>query len=186
MTKYKTIVIDFPWSVKNNLTNTKYYRTGKPMPYKMMSDEEILNFPINNFVEEQGDLFLWTITSKIPFCFELLKKWGFKYMDFIAWDKEIGVPVNGIYRRAEWIIYAYKKKMGINKSGKFIQTIIREKRGKHSSKPNSFYKIIKNNTQEPRIDIFARKRHQGFDAWGDEVEEEVQQEIDTKDNKNDK
>ena len=35
--KYKTIVIDPPWQVKNNLTNTKYYRTGKPMPYKMMT-----------------------------------------------------------------------------------------------------------------------------------------------------
>ena len=167
--KFKTIVIDPAWTVKNNLKNLKYYRTGKPMPYKMMSDEEILDFPIEEFAEEQCDLFLWTITSKIPFCFELLKKWGFKYMDFIAWDKEIGVPVNGIYRRAEWVIYAYKKKMGINKSGKFIQTMVREKRGKHSSKPDSFYGMIKNNTQEPRIDIFARKKHEGFVTWGDEA-----------------
>ena len=82
--KYKTIVIDPPWTVKNNLKDLKYYRTGKKMPYEMMSEEEIINFPINDFADKQCDLFLWTITSKIPFCFELLKKWGFRYMDFFA------------------------------------------------------------------------------------------------------
>jgi len=167
--KYKTIVIDPAWTVKNNLKNLKYYRTGKKMPYDMMTNKEIENFPIDNFADKQCDLFLWTITSKIPFCFQLLKKWGFKYMDFFAWDKEIGVPVNGIYRRVEWIIYAYRGKMGINKKGKFIPSMFREKRGKHSRKPDIFYSIIKNNTQCPRIDIFARRKIDGFDAWGNEA-----------------
>ncbi len=175
--KYKTIVIDFPWSVKNNLKNLKYYRTGKDMPYKMMSNEEILSFPIDDFAGEVCDLFLWTITSKIPFCFEILEKWGFKYMDFIAWDKEIGVPVNGIYRRVEWVVYAYRGKMGINKSGKFIPTLIREKRKEHSRKPDTFYSILRTNTQEPRIDMFARRHIDGFEAWGNEVPKEMQKTI---------
>ena len=167
--KYQTIIIDPPWTVKNNLTNTKFYRTGKPMPYKSMTDEEIKNFPINNFAGERCDLFLWTITSKLPLCFNILKEWGFKYMDLIAWDKLIGVPVNGVYRQVEWVIYAYRGKMGINKSGKFIRTIVTEKRKEHSRKPDSFYYMIKNNTQEPRIDIFARREIDGFDSWGDEI-----------------
>jgi len=172
--KYKTIVIDPPWTVKNNLKDLKYYRTGKKMPYQMMSEEEIINFPINDFADKQCDLFLWTITSKIPFCFELLKKWGFRYMDFFAWDKEIGVPVNGIYRRVEWIIYAYRGKMGINKKGKFIPSMFREKRGKHSRKPDIFYSIIKDNTQSPRIDIFSRRKIDGFESWGNEAPSEEQ------------
>ena len=40
--KNKTIVIDFPWLVKNNLKDLKYYRTGKDMPYDMMRDEGIV------------------------------------------------------------------------------------------------------------------------------------------------
>ena len=66
MKKYQTIVIDPPWTVYNNLKNLKYYRTGKKMPYPLMSDDEIKNFPINDFADERCDLFLWTITSKIP------------------------------------------------------------------------------------------------------------------------
>jgi len=173
--KYQTVVIDPPWNVHNNLKNLKYYRTGKKMPYPMMTDEEIKQFPINNFAGERCDLFLWTITSRIPICFDILKHWNFKYMDFLAWDKGIGVPVNGIYRKVEWIIYAYRGLMGINKKGKFIPTtnILSEKRGKHSRKPDNFYEVIGNNTKEPRIDIFAREKHDGWDCWGNEIEKGV-------------
>ena len=167
--KYQTIIIDPPWTVKNNLKNLKYYRTGKTMPYPLMTNQEILNFPINDFADTRCDLFLWTITSKIPFCFLLLKKWDFKYMDFLAWDKGIGVPVNGIYRRVEWIMYAYKGKMGINKKGKFIPTMFYEKRGRHSRKPDILYNTLKENTQPPRINIFAREQRNGYDAWGNET-----------------
>jgi len=175
--KYQTIVIDPPWTVKNNLKDLRFYRTGKIMPYSLMSDEEIINFPIDNFADIRCDLFLWTITSKISLCFEILKKWGFKYMDFIAWDKEIGVPVNGIYRKAEWVLYAYRGKMGINKKGKFIPSLIREKRTYHSRKPDIFYEILKSNTREPRIDIFAREKRDGFDAWGNEELKELNRQL---------
>jgi N6-adenosine-specific RNA methylase IME4 len=168
--KYQTIVIDPPWTVKNGLKDLRFYRTGKAMPYPLMSDDEIMNFPINDFADDRCDLFLWTITSKIPLCFRILRYWGFKYMDFLAWDKEIGVPVNGIYRRVEWVIYAYKGKMGINKKGSFIPSMFREKRRRHSRKPDIFYETIRSNTPEPRIDIFAREHKEGFDAWGDEID----------------
>ncbi|MBA4718956.1 MAG: hypothetical protein HRO68_07650 [Nitrosopumilus sp.] len=177
--KNKTIVIDFPWTVKNNLTNLKFYRTGKEMPYKMMSDKEIICFPIDNFADEQCDLFMWGITNRMPFIHKLTETWNlmqekkklhWKFVDFFAWDKEIGVPVNGVYRRAEWIFYFNRGAMGINKKGDFIPSIFREKGGKHSSKLNLFYEILKKSTQESRIDIFARKRHDGFEAWGDQVE----------------
>jgi N6-adenosine-specific RNA methylase IME4 len=59
--------------------------------------------------------------------------------------------------------------MGINKKGSFINTMFREKRGKHSRKPDIFYNKLKENTQEPRIDIFAREHRDGWDAWGNEI-----------------
>lgn len=181
MGQYETVVIDFPWEVVSNYQDKQFYRMAKQwedgerrMPYKLMSDEEILNFPIDEFAASRCDLFLWSITSKIPFCFKIFEKWGFKYMDFIAWDKEIGVPVNGIYRRAEWVLYGYRGTMGIAKKGAFIPTVIREKRREHSQKPDGFYTILTHNTLSPRVDVFARKRHFGFDAWGEQTEQEVE------------
>lgn len=173
MKKYQTIVIDPPWKVTNNLKDLRYYRTGKDMPYPLMSDSEIMFFPIDTFVDNRCDLFLWTITGKIPTAFKILEAWGFKYTDFLAWDKGIGVPVNGIYRVAEWVLYGYKGKMGINKSGSFIRSLFAEKRTKHSRKPDIFYEILAKNTQAPRIDIFAREKHAGWDCWGNEVESDI-------------
>ena len=98
---------------------------------------------------------------------------AFKYIDFFAWDKEIGVPVNGVYRSVEWVVYAYKGKMGINKKGKFINSMIREKRTTHSRKPDIFYQTLETNTKENRLDMFARELHSGFDVFGNEVENSI-------------
>jgi len=170
MPKYKTIVIDPPWKVNCNLKNTKFYRCGKPMPYKMMSDEELIKFPINDFAEEQCDLFIWATLTKIPIAINLLKEWGFKYHILLTWNKTNGIGLNGFHRKTELVVYGYRGKMGIERGkGKYIPTLFEEKLTTHSTKPNIFYSLIKERTQSPRIDIFARKRHDGFDTWGDEV-----------------
>lgn len=54
------------------------------------------------------------------------------------------------------------------------EAYFKAKRRKHSEKPDVFYANILKVTNAPRIDIFARKRHYGFDAWGNEVEKQQQ------------
>lgn len=176
--KYRTIVIDPPWKLNCNLKDSKYYRCGKPLPYKTMTDNEMLDFPISCFAEQDCDLFLWVTQSKLPFGLKLIESWGFKYHVTITWDKTNGVSLNGIQRRTEMILYGYKGRMGINQKGRFIPTLIREKLKEHSRKPDVFYAILKRNTQSPRIDIFARQRRTGFDAWGDEISKDIQMDLD--------
>ena len=38
-------------------------------------------------------------------------------------------------------------------------------RRRNSEKPASVYTAIRMATQGPRIDIFARRRHHGYDVW---------------------
>lgn len=167
---YKTIVIDPPWDIKCNLTNTKFYRCGKPMPYAVMTDEEIKYFPIQKFMDTTCDLFMWTTHSKLPVALEIMKNWGFKYHCCLTWDKTNGIGLNGFHRKTEFVVYGYKEKMGINKGkGRYIPTLFQEKLTTHSTKPNIFYSIIKERTQAPRIDIFARRKIEGFDSYGDEA-----------------
>lgn len=61
-------------------------------------------------------------------------------------------------------------------AGIFISVIpiFREALREHSRKPDSFYEILRTNTPEPRIDIFARYRHFGFDSYGNEVQKDIQ------------
>lgn len=189
--KYKTIVIDFPWDIKTGHKRLgKFDRRGKSfhkfadfalkLPYGTMTNDEIMNFNINDFAESECDLFLWVTHSTLPIGLEYCKKWGFKYHVLMTWDKGHGLSMFGFNRNTEFIIYAFRGKMGIKRDkGPFLNTIIKEHhnpsypgaKGAHSAKPSLFYQTILKHTKEPRIDIFARRKHQGFDSYGNEAQE---------------
>ena len=170
--KYRTIVIDPPWPV--DFIKMKRRPNKTEMPYKLMSIEEIEHFAINSFTADECDLFLWTTHTYLPYCFDIIRKWGFKYHCLITWDKTNGYSLCGFTRKTEFVVYAYKGKMGVNQRGSYIPTLFKSPQTKHSEKPSSFYELIRPNTQEPRIDIFSRKRHEGFQSWGDELESWIQ------------
>ena len=168
--KYKTIVIDPPWNIAcMNPDLCRNKDISKKMPYKTMKDEEIMAFPINDFADEECNLFLWTTPSKIHTAFHILEAWGFRYANFLVWNKLDGLSHNGVHNSLEFVLYAYKGRNGLDYT-KPIDSYLQAKRIKHSQKPNLFYSKLLKVTPEPRIDIFARRRHLGFDAYGDQVE----------------
>jgi N6-adenosine-specific RNA methylase IME4 len=129
--KYKTIVIDFPWNVKSNFTKKGY---GKTLPYQTMTDEQIISFNIDEFADDNCDLFLWTTHTKLLKAFDYLFTWAFKYHSLITWDKGNGIVINGIHRKTELCLYAYRGKLVI-KQTKSIPTLIKEDLTTHSTKP---------------------------------------------------
>lgn len=173
--KYKTIVIDPPWKLDS--LPKKYGKSrGSKMPdwdkrYDIMSNDELFNFSINNFAAKEADLFMWVTHTTLPLGLDIVKSWGFKYHCLLTWDKERGLTRFGFHRRTEFVIYAYRGKMGMEQKGKSMNTIFKILYTKHSEKPNLFYQMLCRHTKEPRIDIFARKKHFGFDSWGNQVEE---------------
>lgn len=174
--KYKTVVIDPPWFLQaalKKMVGKHGYHSN--LPYNTMTDSEIAAFPINNFADDECDLFMWTTHTKLPVALSILKDWGFKFHVLLAWDKLSGVCMNGFYRQTEFVVYGYRGKQGVDVGeGNYIPTLISAKARGHSEKPAKFYSIIKERTKEPRIDIFARKRHFGFDAYGDQVESQIE------------
>ena len=171
--KYKTIVIDPPWDMTKKIT---YKTNGKfdKHPYDTITDEEIQNFPINNYTDTDCSLFMWSTQKKLPVALKIIETWNFSYSRLITWHKDNGITIHGITNNTELLIFAFKGKMIHDVTGKSIKTVYYSKRTGHSEKPNIIYEEIKRKFPSPRIDIFARKRHDGFDAWGNQVEEEIQ------------
>ena len=158
---------------KDNAGRLQKYgvRYKNDMPYKSMSDEEIIKFPIDNFADIETCLFMWTIYSKFKLSLDIIDTWKFKFNSIITWYKHDGPCFKGIYRNTELCLFTYRGKM--NLSNKHPLKLHVDSIGtKHSEKPEKFYSMLLKSTPEPRIDIFARKRHIGFDAWGDQVEDE--------------
>ena len=175
MTKYKTIVIDPPWDIKANFTNVMRTGLKTDLPYTTMTDSEITQFPIGDFTDDIScALFMWTTHSKLPATLDIIKTWKFKYHCMFVWHKNHAITTLGINRNCEFIVFAYKGKYPFRYKGKALFTCFKANVAKHSEKPTEFYAMIKPKTSAPRIDIFARKRHDGFDAWGDQVESKLQ------------
>lgn len=169
--KYKTVVIDPPWRITTTGPNSKpmHGKIQRKLRYETMSDKEIERFPINDFASKECNLFIWTIQSRLPFTIELIKKWGFKYYCTYTWVKNSGITMQGVFRNSEFVVFGYRGQFSIPFTGKAMPAAFNGKTGFHSEKPVEFYNIIKQKTKSPRIDIFARKKHSGFDAWGAEI-----------------
>lgn len=168
--KYSTIVIDPPWPIETGYNSKTLHSPMTKIPYKTMSLKEIEEFPIGDYTQENCNLFIWTIQLYLPFTFELIKKWGFKYHCLMTWDKVDGINCWGFTRNSEFVIYCYKGKLNLNLQNKFIPTSFKEKRTTHSKKPQIFYEYVRRISPDPRIDIFSRKPHFGFDSFGDQSE----------------
>jgi len=139
-----------------------------------MSLEEIKAFPINDFADLECNLFLWTTNTFLDDSFDILKKWGFDFKIALVWNKTEGINTSGFTRMADFLLHARRGKRTMDISKKYIPQVFTEKWTTNSTKPNIIYELIKERFPEPRIDIFARKRHEGFDAYGDQVEQEIQ------------
>ena len=167
----------------------KNYMRNKKMSYGMMTDDDLRTWEIPVEVNDDAVLFVWCIHQKLPLALELIKLWGFSYKHVLTWHKiparhrsSAGnlIPVTSIitagwWRNSELLIYATRGKSIFESSGEPVKFVFAEKMGTHSVKPPGIYQAIKLKTPEPRIDIFARRRHVGFDAWGDQVESELQE-----------
>jgi N6-adenosine-specific RNA methylase IME4 len=177
--KYKTVVIDPPWPVnidklpKFTHRNSDRWRTGETFDYSTMSLDDIMTFPIDNFTADDCILFLWVLSGKIDdkpclkIGFELLEAWNFKYHQIITWCKAAGFAIwSPFTSRTEHVLVGYRgtlpKVYGV------MPNYFHTEQQKHSEKPAKFYQLLRKWTPEPRIDIFARNSHYGFDGWGDE------------------
>jgi site-specific DNA-methyltransferase (adenine-specific) len=145
------------------------------MDYQTMSYGELwdMSKKIKEISDENSVLFLWTIQKWLPLSFELLHVWGFKYQRTLTWDKKNGMCLFGFHHRSEFVLFGYKGKLEMYPRRKAIPTVFQAKSPFHSAKPDEFYKMIEI-FGSPRIDLFARKKREGWEVWGNEVESDIE------------
>lgn len=167
--KYNVIVVDPPWPIGSFVLDKWHSPINEK--YNTMDIEEIKNVNVVSLANDICSLFLWTTHSFLKDALDIIDMWGFKYFCCITWDKGGGWSSNGFHKRTELCLYAYRGGININQTGKYIPTIIYEKKTRHSAKPIIFDELILTNTPEPRIELFAREKKEGFTVWGNEINE---------------
>jgi len=113
-------------------------------------------------------LWLWVTNPFMRQGFEVLDAWGFEYRTTLTWCKpQIGLG-NYLRSATEHVLFATRGSLPIERRD--VPTFFTANRGRHSEKPDEFYEIAMTCSPGPRLEMFSRKRRDGFEAWGLEAE----------------
>lgn len=165
--KYQVIVVDPPWPIE------KVIREERPnqgeFDYPTMSIEQITDLPIEDLLDDNAFLFLWTTHKFLPESFKIVEMWGFHYICTMVWHKTGGFQPFGLPQyNCEFVLLCRKGNISFTETKDFPCCFTGQRR-EHSRKPSEFYEVIRRVTPDSRIDVFSREKHEGFEQWGNEI-----------------
>lgn len=165
--KYRVFYADPPWHYGNSGLDDYGHAERH---YPTMTIEQLCALPVKEMSEDNAVLFLWVTSPLLAECFEVIAAWGFKYKTSFIWDK-VGHNY-GHYNsvRHELLLVCTKGSCTPDEKKLFPSVQRIEKTSKHSEKPSEFREII--DTIYPhgkRIELFARVKVDGWEAWGNDL-----------------
>lgn len=175
--KYNIIYADPPWSYDDKLS-------GEPahggITYPVMELEHIKELPIKNLADKNCILFLWVTMPFLEKGLEVMKAWGFKYrtcaFTWVKTNRKNGEIYHGLghYTASNAELCLLGRKGRLNRITKNIKQIVMAPVTKHSAKPPEVReKIVQLFGDLPRVELFAREKINGWDAWGNEIESDI-------------
>lgn len=118
---------------------------------------------------EDSVMFMWATSPKLREALDLMETWGFEYKTCMVWVKDkIGM---GYYARQkhELVLIGTRGNLELPDPSVRPDSVFSAPRTEHSEKPEILHELIE--TMYPtykKLEMFARKKRRGWDAWGDE------------------
>jgi N6-adenosine-specific RNA methylase IME4 len=172
--KYQIIYADPPWHYKNYADNTASRWVGNQYP--VMSVSDISELPVESIAANNSILFLWVTPPCLLDGLKVMQSWGFTYKTkgfcWIKRNKKAGSLFWGMgywtRSNSEDCLIGVKGHPKRIDAG--VHQVIDARWQAHSKKPDETRdRIVWLMGDLPRIELFARERVDGWDAWGNEV-----------------
>ena len=189
MSEFVTVLADPPWSYGDKLRMDPLINRSSEDHYDVMSLDEICDLRheecIAGFdVADTAFLWLWVTNSFLldGSGARVARAWGFEPKQLVTWvktKKDVEDPKDGsdlacgmgrITRGAtEHMIVATRGKYSHLVKAKNLRNVIFAPRTRHSEKPEESFQLIEAVTPGPYLELFARRRRNGWVCWGKEL-----------------
>lgn len=174
--KYQVIYCDPPWDYKGQ---TQHGGKGKSdtgsalRHYPTMKLPELIALKpmIDQLADTECLLFMWTSSPHLDQAIELMKGWGFQWATVgFVWDKGRVNPGFYTMSQCELCLIGKRGKIPQPRGARNVRQYLRRGREEHSKKPDEVrIRIDQMFPTQNKIELFARQRVDGWDAWGNEV-----------------
>lgn len=183
--KFDIIYADPPWHYNGKLQFDKSSKSREQLDlsrnifissanfkYPTLRTSELMRIPVHEIAKDDCLLFLWTTNPHLAQAIALGQAWGFEYKTVaFVWDKMIHNPGKYTLSNCELCLVFKRGRIPTPRGARNIQQLIRSPRKAHSEKPIEVMHAIERMfpTQE-RIELFARRKTEGWSAWGLDLE----------------
>ena len=162
---YDVIVIDPPWQMEKIERDVAPNQVG--FDYPTMTIEEIKDMDLP--AEENCHVFMWITQKHHRHGFDIFDAWGVNFICEFVWHKNGGFQPFGLPQfNHEYVMYGRIGTPTFIDFKNFF-TCFNANRTGHSAKPEEFYETIRRVTAGKRIDIFNRRKIEGYDTWGNQA-----------------
>ncbi len=174
--EFEIILADPPWQYHQNSNAAigKTHIANSSMQYATMTTGEIKNIQVP--CAKNSLLFLWTTAPLLDEGIDVLKAWGYKYKSNSVWYKYNRLGL-GFYFRIdhEHLLLGIRGNVKCPEVNDRPSSVFNSPLKKHSQKPDLVYDMIERMYPNmSKIELFARKRREGWTAWGNQVNDTIQ------------
>ncbi|RIT44624.1 methyltransferase [Mycobacteroides abscessus] len=163
--RYRTILVDPPWDVQQQGGR------GADRHYPLMPLERIKAIPVADLATPDAHLWLWVTNATLRIGYDVMEAWGFVPRSPLTWIKpRLGLG-NYLRNATEHLILGTRGNAPVRFRAQ--PTWIFAPLQDHSHKPEEQYAIVERISPGPYLELFARRRQPGWDAWGNEIDSDI-------------
>ncbi|MDD4989109.1 MAG: MT-A70 family methyltransferase [Candidatus Pacebacteria bacterium] len=178
--RYQIIYADPPWHY-SKFRNWNVMGGGIAAHYPTLKTHAIAGLPVAGIAAPDCILFLWTTFPRLPDALAVIAAWGFTYktvgFTWLKLNARNGKPFFGMghYTRSNCEVCLLGVKGKSLRVSNRVSSVVFAPRQEHSRKPDEVReRIVALCGNRPRIELFARERVFGWDAWGNEVKSDIE------------
>jgi N6-adenosine-specific RNA methylase IME4 len=170
---FATILADPPWYFKNR--SAKGEGKNPVSHYPCMELADIQALPVSQLCQRDAVCVMWATFPMLPQALATMAAWGFTYKSGGTWAKQTTTGQKWAfgpgycYRSAAelFLLGTIGKPEYLSKS---IRNLIVAPVREHSRKPDEMRDNIEKQFRGPYLELFARARAPGWEAWGNDTE----------------